>query len=124
MSKLTDHEREILDGKNFLFIATLNPDGSPQVSPVWVESKDDLILINTSRGRVKERNMARDPRVAVSAYNHNDPYDKVIIRGEVVEITEEGAREHIDKLSQKYLGKPYPWFQEGQTRVIIKICKK
>lgn len=123
MSKLTDHELEILNGKNFLFLATLNPDGSPQVSPVWVEAEDDLVVINTSRGRVKERNMSRDHRVAVSTYNHNDPYDKVIIRGEVVAMTEDGAREHIDKLSQKYLGKPYPWLKEGDRRVIVKIRK-
>jgi len=124
MSNLSGHEREILSGKNFLFLATLNPDGSPQVSPVWVEAEDDLIVINTSRGRVKERNMARDPRVAVSAYNHDDPYNKIIIRGEVVEMTEEGAREHIDKLSQKYKGTPYPWMKPGDRRIIVKIRKK
>lgn len=124
MSQLTDHELEIINGKNFLYIATLNPDGSPQLSPVWAEAEEDLVIINTSRGRVKERNMARDPRVAVSVFSHDNPYDKVVIRGEVVEITEEGAREHIDKLSQKYLGKPYPWLQEGQRRVIVKIRKK
>jgi PPOX class probable F420-dependent enzyme len=124
MNNLTDKEREILSGKNFVHLATINKDGSPQVSPVWVDLEGDLIVINTARGRVKERNIARDPRVALSAISQNDPYDDIALRGVVVETTGEGAREHIDKLSQKYLGKPYPWAHDQQDRVIIKISKK
>ncbi len=120
---LTDKERTLLNGKNFVHLATVNPDGSPQVSPVWVGVEDDFILINTEQGRAKARNVARDPRVALSVYDQNDPYDSASLRGQVVEITENGARDHIDKLSQKYLGKLYPWHGEGERRVIIKIRK-
>ncbi|HEY2004077.1 MAG TPA: PPOX class F420-dependent oxidoreductase [Candidatus Saccharimonadia bacterium] len=124
MSKITDSERQILSGKNFVFVATLNPDGSPQVSPVWADVEgDDLVVINTERHRVKARNLEHDKRVALAAVSQDDPYDKVSLRGEVAEITEDGAREHINKLSQKYLGKPYPWLSEGDRRVIIKIRK-
>jgi len=124
MSKLTDAERQILSGKNFVFVATINPDGSPQVSPVWVDTEgDDLVVINTERHRLKARNLEHDRRVALSAISQDNPYDKISLRGEVAEITEDGAREHIDKLSHKYLGKPYPWMKEGDRRVIIKIRK-
>jgi PPOX class probable F420-dependent enzyme len=123
MSNLTDKEREILDGRNFVFIATLNPDGSPHVSPVWAERDGDLVVINTDRRRVKAKNMARDNRVALSAYDQANPYDKIIIRGEVVEMIDDGAPEHIDKLSQKYGGKPFT-HQADEQRVIVKIRKK
>jgi PPOX class probable F420-dependent enzyme len=124
MHGLTQKEREILNGKNFVFVATINPDGSPQVSPVWTEVENDLIVINTAKGRIKERNIARDPRVALSAYDQADPYDEIIIRGEVVSMAEAGAREHIDKLSRKYLGRPYPWPHDADHRVIIRIRKR
>lgn len=120
---LTSKERELLSGRNFLHIATVNPDGSPQVSVVWVEAVDDIILINTVVGRVKERNMARDPRVAMSIYDQDDPYDEIAIRGKVVGMSQDGARAHIDALSQKYLGRPYPWHYDADNRIIIKINK-
>ena len=124
MSKLTDKEREILNGRNFLFIATVNADGSPQVSPVWVEAdEDDLVVINTDRRRLKAKNMERDKRVAISAYDQSNPYDKISFRGEVVEMTDEGASEHIDKLSQKYQDKPFPWHDPKEQRVIVRIRK-
>lgn len=120
---LTDTERRLLSGKNFIYIATINADGSPQVSPVWVELDGELIVINSQQGRAKVRNMARDPRVALSLYDQDDPYDQVSLRGKVVEITEAGGRAHIDKLSLKYLGKPYPWHNDVKHQVIIKIQK-
>jgi PPOX class probable F420-dependent enzyme len=120
---LTDKERQLLSGKNFVHLATVNADGSPQVSPVWVDVQDDLILINSVQGRKKVGNVTRDPRVALSVHDQENPYDMAAIRGKVVEVTENGAREHIDALSQKYLGKPYPWHREGDKRVIIKIKK-
>jgi PPOX class probable F420-dependent enzyme len=123
MSKLTDKEKQILNGQNFVFIATVNPDGSPQVSPVWAETQEDTICINTSINRIKARNMARDPRVALSVYDKKDPYDEIAIRGHVTEMTQEGAEEHINKLSFKYLGKPYPWSHDAKHRIIIKIEK-
>ena len=122
---LSDNARRLIQGKNFGHLATLNPDGSPQVTPVWVDLEGDLVLINTARGRIKERNVKRDPRVALSVFDQDNPYDKAIIRGEVVEITEEGADRHIDHLAKKYLGKDkYPWGQAGYKRVILKIKPK
>jgi PPOX class probable F420-dependent enzyme len=120
---LTDHDHQLLDGANYLYLATINADGSPQVSPVWVETDGDLVVINTARGRLKERNVSRDPRVAVSIHDQANPYDNSSFKGKVVEITEDGAHEHIEKLSHKYTGKPYAWHQPGEQRVIIKIAK-
>lgn len=124
MSKLTDKEHSILAGRNFVFIATINKDGSPQVSPVWAEpGGDDSVLINTDRKRVKAKNMARDKRVAISAYDQSNPYDKITFRGEVVEMKDEGAREHIDHLSMKYGGQPFGAHQPDEQRVIVTIRK-
>lgn len=120
---LTDHERQLLGATNLLYIATLNADGSPQVSPVWAEAEGDLIVINTARGRLKERNIRRDPRVAISMHSHDDLHDKFACKGRVVEITETGADSHIDKLSRKYRGTDFPWHEPSQQRMIIKIAK-
>ena len=79
-------------------------DGSPQVTPTWVDTEDNIILINTAEGRIKHKNISRDPRVAVSVTDHNNPYNMVTIRGIAVEQTNVGADEHIDKLAKKYLG--------------------
>jgi PPOX class probable F420-dependent enzyme len=122
MSKLTDYERKLFGAPNFVFLATLNPDGSPQVTPMWAEVVGDLIVMNTTRTNVKVRNFKRDPRVAVSTIDPDDPYEFVAVQGEVVEATEAGAREHIQKLSQDYLGKPFPW--SDSNRMIFKIRKK
>lgn len=113
---------ELFEGRNFAHLATINPDGSPQVSPVWVHARDGLIEVNTSRGRVKDRNMTKDPRVALSITEADDPYVRVSVQGEVVEQTEEGAVEHIDFLSEKYDGvTPYPNLTPGMVRVIYRI---
>jgi PPOX class probable F420-dependent enzyme len=120
---LNDHERKLLEGKNFANLATLNADGSPQVSVVWVETDGDLISIDTAVGRLKAKNVQRDPRVAVSVFDQDDPYDSVSINGEVVELVTEGARENIEKLSHKYMGGPYPWHHDAEHRVMLKIKK-
>lgn len=121
---LSEREKALLSGPNFLYIATVNEDGSPQVSPVWVEVEDDLVVINTARGRVKERNMSRNKHVALSLYDQANPYDVVSFAGEVVEMNEEGASRHIDSLSKKYLGRDeYPYHEPGEKRVKIKIKK-
>ncbi len=107
---------------NYGHLATLMPDGSPQVSPVWVDIDGDRILVNSAEGRVKPRNVRRDARVAISIYNQDNPYSSAFIRGRVVEITHEGADEHIDKLAKKYLGQDtYPYRQPGDQRVILVI---
>lgn len=113
---------ELFEGPNFAHLATVNPDGSPQVSPVWVHARDGLIEVNTSRGRMKDRNMSKESRVALSITDASDPYVRASVQGEVVEQTEEGAVEHIDFLSEKYNGvTPYPNLTPGMVRVIYRI---
>ena len=112
----------MIDGKNFANLATLMPDGSPQVTTVWIDRDGDIILVNTAEGRQKPKNLARDPRVAVSIFDQDDPYARVQIRGRMVEMTKKGAEDHIDKMAKKYIGKEkYPWRQPGQDRILIKI---
>src|SRR5215813_9620604 len=94
----------LLTGKNFAFVATLMKDGSPQITPTWIDYDGKFILINTAEGRVKQKNVTREPRVSLSIVDHNNPYDMVTIRGRVTEQTNVGADEHIDKLAKRYLG--------------------
>ncbi len=96
------------------------PDGSPHVSPVWIDYADGMILVNTAEGRAKWRNVQRDPRVSLSVANVDDPYDMIAIQGRVVEMTHEGANEHIDKLSERYTGKT-PYGRYVPRRVLLKI---
>lgn len=120
--RLTSKAVKLIEGKNFAHIATLMPDGSPQVSPVWIDHEDDRILVNTAVGRVKQKNLTRDPRVAISIADQSNPYDKVVIRGRVLSQTNQGADAHIDKLAKKYIGKDrYPWRAPAEKRIIIKI---
>jgi PPOX class probable F420-dependent enzyme len=122
MMKLTDQAKKLLDGKNFVSVATLMPDGSPQVAPLWVDRDGDYVLINTTEKRQRYRNLKRDPRVALSVFDQNNPYSKVIIRGKVVEITKKGAEAHIDKLAMKYTNNPkYPNHSADEPRLIMKI---
>lgn len=103
-------------------LATVMPDGSPQVTPIWVDREGDLLIVNSAKGRVKDRNMRRDPRVAISLQDPENPYRYLEIRGRVVEITEQGADDHIDRQAKKYLGKDkYPFRQPGEVRVIYKV---
>jgi PPOX class probable F420-dependent enzyme len=121
-AKLTAKAIRLIEGKNFAHLATLMPDGSPQVSPVWVDHDGDLILVNTAVGRVKQKNAARDDRVAISIADEDNPYDKVIIRGRVVAQTFDGAEAHIDKLANKYTGAAkYQRASPDEKRIIIKI---
>lgn len=108
--------------RSFGQLATLMPDGSPQVTPVWVDYDGRYILVNSARGRVKDQNMRRDPRVGMDLVDPDNPYRHLSIRGRVVEITEQGADEHIDRMAQKYLGVDrYPGRQSGEVRVLYKI---
>lgn len=108
------------DSKAFLYLATLMPDGSPQVTPVWFSADDEYILINTAEGRLKEKNMKARSHVAMTIQDPNDRYRYIGIRGEVVGSTEEGADEHIAELSLRYDLKPWNK-REGQKRIIYKI---
>ena len=119
---LTDEQKDLFHGRNFAHFATVMSDGSPQVSAVWVEMEGDLIVVNTREGRIKTANVRRDPRVAISVVDHDDPYRRVAVRGEVVEITQEGGAEGIDRLSEKYRGvTPYADHDPAHPRVVIKI---
>ncbi len=103
-------------------LATLMPDGRPQVTPVWIDLDGDQVRFNSARGRQKDRNVRRDPRVSVSIQDPENPYRYLEIRGRVAEITEKGADTHIDSLTKKYLGKDkYPYRQPGEVRVMYKI---
>jgi PPOX class probable F420-dependent enzyme len=107
----------------FANLATLNSDGSPQVTPVWVDFDGTHLLVNTAKGRVKAKNLAREPRVAVSISDPENPYRYLGIQGRVVEMTETGGDPHIDKMAKKYLGKDsYPFRAPGEVRVIVKIA--
>ena len=110
--------KELLEGKNFANLATLMGDGSPQVTMVWVDHEGDFVLINTSIGRVKEKNVRRDSRVALCVIDAANPYHTVNIRGKVVAMIRDGAKKHIDKLSVKYTGRKY---SPDPERVILRI---
>ncbi|MGI0020457.1 MAG: PPOX class F420-dependent oxidoreductase [Nitrososphaera sp.] len=113
----------LLHDKNFVFVATIMEDGSPQITPTWVDvEQDGTVLVNTAMGRVKQKNVTRDPRIAVSVIDKNNPYHMASIRGKVVEQTRQGADEHIDKMAKKYLGMDrYPGRSPGEERVILRI---
>lgn len=114
---------DLLQKPAFAHLSTLMKDGSPQSTPVWVELEGDYVSFNSALGRVKDKNVRRDPRVALSIADPANPYRYLEVRGRVVEITQKGADEQIDRLAQKYLGKPkYPFRQSGEVRVSYKIA--
>jgi PPOX class probable F420-dependent enzyme len=107
----------------FASLATLNPDGSPQVTPVWVDYDGTNLLVNTARGRVKHRNLQRNPRVALSISDPENPYRYLGIQGRVTEMTETDADAHIDRMAKKYLNKDkYPFRAPGEARILLKIA--
>lgn len=117
---LPDEVRRMLEEPNFASLATLMDDGSPHVSPMWVDLEDGNVLMNTAEGRVKARNVRRDPRVAVCVFDRQRPYSWAQVRGRVVEIRHDGAVEDINRLSHKYTGHDYP-LPEGMQRVTLVI---
>jgi PPOX class probable F420-dependent enzyme len=118
----TDEQKAIIDGGNFAHLATLFPDGSPQVTPVWIDRDGDLLRINSAEGRAKVRNLRRDPRVAVEINLASNPYQYVAVRGRAIAFEHEGADAQIDALAGKYLGEAaYPWRAPGEQRVTIVI---
>jgi PPOX class probable F420-dependent enzyme len=120
--KLTDKAKKLIDAKAFAHVATINKDGSPQVSPVWVERDGDTVIVNSEQKRLKVRNLKRNPAVSLSIQDPENDYSYVEIRGKVVEITPEGGFEGIDRLGKKYMGvDKYPGNQPGDVRVQIKI---
>jgi PPOX class probable F420-dependent enzyme len=108
--------------KAFANLATVMPDGSPQVTPVWFDYKDGVVRVNSAKGRVKSRNMQQGAAVALSILDPDNPYRYIQIRGRVARVVEEGASAHIDALSKKYLGQDkYPYAQPGEVRVLFEI---
>ncbi len=122
MKQVPDRLRSLLDDetRSIAFLATLMPDGSPQVTPVWFNTDGEYLLVNSAKGRVKDRNMRARPQVAVSIMSMDDVYEYIQIRGEVVEIDEENGAAHIHALSQKYRGRPYQ-IPDGEIRVTYRI---
>jgi PPOX class probable F420-dependent enzyme len=119
---IPDKYRDLFNKRAFASLATVMPDGRPQVTPVWVDIEGDHVIFNSAKGRQKDRNVRRDPRVSLAIIDPENPYRYLEIRGRVVEITEDGADAHIDKMAKKYLGvDKYPYRQGTETRVIYKI---
>jgi PPOX class probable F420-dependent enzyme len=112
---------DLFQKRAFANLGTIMSDGSPQVTPVWVDYDGKFVRFNSALGRVKDKNVRRDPRVSLSILDPENPYRYLAIRGRVVEITQKGADEHIDSLAQKYLGQAYPYRQPGEVRVLYKI---
>jgi PPOX class probable F420-dependent enzyme len=114
--------RDLFQKRAFASLGTLMPDGRPQVTPVWVDFDGQYVIFNSAKGRQKDRNVRRDPRVAMAIVDPDNPYRYMEIRGKVAEITEQGADQHIDKMAKKYLdADKYPYRQPGEVRVMYKI---
>jgi len=119
---IPDKYRDLFEKKAFGQFATLMNDGSPQVTPVWCDFDGKHVRVNSALGRVKDKNVRRNPKVAISLQDPDNPYRYITVRGTVEEITQAGADDHIDALAKKYLGKDkYPGRTPGEVRVIYKI---
>jgi PPOX class probable F420-dependent enzyme len=122
---IPDKYADLFQKRAFANLATLMPDGRPQVTPVWVDYDGEHVIFNSAKGRQKDRNVRRDPRVSLAVSDPENPYRYLEIRGRVAEITEQGAADHIDKMAKKYLGQDkYPYRSAGEVRVIYKIEPK
>ncbi len=123
MAATLDKYRDLFDKKAFAHVATIGAGGKPQVTPVWVDYDGTHIRFNTARGRVKDRNLKKNPQVALSIQDPDNPYRYVQVRGRVTEMTENGADAHIDALAKKYIGQDrYPNRQPGEVRVTVKVA--
>jgi PPOX class probable F420-dependent enzyme len=122
---LEEKTKKLFQKKNIVFIATIMKDGSPQLSPVWANYDSGYILVNTAEGRIKHKNILRDPRVAVSVVSNDNPLDMTTIQGTVIQIIPDYDYTHADKLTQQYMGKNhYPFKRDGEKRIILKITPK
>ncbi len=121
-AEIPEKFRDLFQKKAFASLATVMPDGQPQVTPVWVDYDGHNVIVNTARGRVKDKNMQRDPKVSLAIIDPENPYRYMEVRGKVTEVTEKGADDSINRLAKKYLGVDvYPYRQPGEVRVIYKI---
>ena len=113
--------KDLLDKKALANLATVMPDGSPQVTPLWFDYDGTCVRVNSAKGRQKDRNMRARPAVALSIVDPDNPYRYMQLRGKVIEVTEEGAKAHIDALANTYIGTDYPYHASGEIRVIYVI---
>lgn len=121
MAILTENDLALLAEPHLAHVATIEPDGTPHVTPVWVDTDGKHIVFNTVKGRVKYNNMTRNPMVAISVADKSDDFRTLWVKGRA-ELTEEGADQHINKMAKKYLGQDtYPWRKPGEQRVIVKV---
>ena len=121
MAKILDLDvRRLLDASNFASLATLMPDGSPKVEPVWVGREEDFVLVATDSRSLKGRNLAEDGRVALSVTDYANPYEQALIRGRVIETRDDNDLKVLDALSQQYLGKPFPR-RKWSSRVVYVV---
>jgi PPOX class probable F420-dependent enzyme len=121
-AQITPEIEQLLKEASYAQIATLMPDGSPQLTQVWIDFDGTHLIVNTVASHQKVRNARRDPRVAVNVHDPSRPFRVANFRGRVVEITSEGADQHIDSMARKYLGADtYPFRRPGQQRVMLKI---
>ena len=119
---MNDKVIKLFEEPNLVFIATIMKDGAPQVSPVWADYDNEHILINTAEGRIKHKNVLRDPRVAISVVDQKNPLNMTTIRGKVTKIIPDYEYIHANRLTKKYLGKDkYPFRQPGEKRIVLKI---
>jgi len=122
MAQIEGRSRELLEQPNFCFVATVRRDGTPHVTPVWVDVEGDEVVLNSAKGRAWPRNLERDPRVTLTVADRDNPYEYVSIRGRLASETTDGADDHINAMAKKYLGQDeYPFRQPGEERIIIRI---
>ena len=122
MPKLSEKQAKLFTDRNWGVIATVREDGSPQVTPVWIDYDGDSVIVNSAYGRTKVRNIERDPRATVTVLPAEDQQSGYVMVSGTAELVDEGAREHIDKLAKKYLGQDkYPYLQPGERRVIVTV---
>jgi PPOX class probable F420-dependent enzyme len=120
-ARLDEDDIALLRERNLAHVGTTMPDGSPQVTPVWIDTDGEAILFNTAKGRVKHRNLVRNPIASISLVDRDDDYRTLVVRGRA-EVIEEGADEHIDKLAKKYLGADsYPFRNPAEQRIIVRV---
>ena len=113
---------QLFQQKNLIFISTINSDGSPQLTPVWGDYDGEHVLVNTAEGRLKHKNVLRDPRVAISVVDHSNPLNMTTIKGKVIEIIPDYDYVHANKLTKQYMGlDEYPFKRDGENRIIFKI---
>ncbi len=114
--------QRLFQQKNLIFISTINSDGSPQLTPVWGNYDDGYVLVSTAEGRLKHKNVLRDPRVSISVVDHNNPLNMTTIKGEVIEIIPDYDYIYANKLTKQYMGiDEYPFKTDGEKRIIFKI---